>query len=57
MTARMNGTAQVLHPLEPLLRKLMKGFVDEDDLRNKLVGLFEARALFLLSNRVSRAWR
>ena len=34
---------QVQHPLEPLLRKLIKGFVDEDDLYNKLLGLFKAR--------------
>ena len=37
------GPGQVQHPLEPLLRKLIKGYVDEDDLNNKLVGLFEVR--------------
>ena len=35
------GSEQVQHPLEPLLRKLIKGYVDEDDLNSKLVGLFE----------------
>ena len=34
---------QIQHPLEPLLRKLIKGFVNEEDLQNKLLGLFEAR--------------
>ena len=33
----------VQHPLEPLLRKLIKGYVDEADLEIKLKGLFEAR--------------
>ncbi len=29
------------HPLEPLLRKLIKGYVDDKDLQGKLLALFK----------------